>query len=267
MNNIDKLSLIRSNERINFDVFLSSMFDNYYELHGDRCFADDQAIFTGMAFIGNQRFCVVGQRKGHDLDSNIKYNFGMPRPEGYRKVKRVVQIAEKFDIPVIMFIDTPGAYPGIDSEERGQGQAIAEMLYILADLKTPVISVLISEGGSGGALAIGVSDYIYGLENCYYSVISPEGYCEILFKGQKQVQDIIDEMPIFIDDLLKLEIIDQKINEPKQGALLDNSDLMIEELKKQVLIQINDLQKEDINVLITNRYQRYRKFGDVCLEK
>ncbi len=267
MNNIDKLSLIRSNDRVKFDTFLNSMFDRHHELHGDRNFADDEAIFCGMAALDGIPVCLIGQRKGFDTESNVRYNFGMPRPEGYRKAKRILKVAEKFEIPVIMFIDTPGAYPGIDSEERGQGQAIADMLYDLSDLRTQLISVIISEGGSGGALAIGVSDYIYALENCYYSVISPEGYAEILFKGKKQVSDVIDDMPIFIEDLLELQIVDEKVVEPADGARASNSVAMMNTLKADLANKISELKQQEIDGLVMKRYERYRKFGDLCLQK
>ncbi len=267
MTNMEKLNIIRHQDRIVFDDILNKMFTNHHELCGDRSFANDQAIYTGTAKLNNQSVCIIGQRKGVDTNSNIKYNFGMPRPEGYRKVKRIVKLAEKFNIPILMFIDTPGAYPGIDSEERGQGQAIADMLFTLTDIKVPLISIIISEGGSGGALALGISDYIYGFENCYYSVISPEGYAEILFKGQKQVSDIIDDMPIFIDDLRKLKIVDKKVSEPIGGLTHLKHETTLTKLSLDILKKIDKLSNIHSDILLKKRYQRYRKFGEVCIVK
>ncbi len=267
MTNLEKLNIIRDNDRITFDDILSKMFTNNIELHGDRSFADDRAIYCGLGNLNGQNVCIIGQRKGYNTTTNLEYNFGMPKPEGFRKVKRVINLAQKFNIPVITFIDTPGAYPGIESEERGQGQAIADMLYTLSDLSVPIISIIISEGGSGGALALGVSDYIYGLENCYYSVISPEGYAEILYKGKKQVSDIIEDMPIFIDDLRKLKIVDSKVTEPKNGATRFNCDSLIHKLGLDINKKINKLIDTHSDILIEKRYKRYRRFGEICTLK
>lgn len=261
MKKFDRLNLVRSTDRINLVDIVENIFDDCMELHGDRNYGDDQAVLCEIANISGEEVMVIGQRKGSNLEENIKYNFAMAHPEGYRKAIRLAKMAEKFDKPIIFFMDTSGAYPGIASEERGQGQAIANILYELSDLRVPIVSILISEGGSGGAIAFGVADTIIALENAYYSVISPEGYAEILYKGKKKVEEIIDEMPIFTEDLLKLEIIEEVVQEPVGGATKDNSQDVYKDLKSTIISALKNLQKDDMNTIVKKRYERFRKYG------
>ncbi|MBP7836396.1 MAG: acetyl-CoA carboxylase carboxyltransferase subunit alpha, partial [Candidatus Omnitrophica bacterium] len=201
--------------------YINLIMSDFIELHGDRLFSDDKAIVCGLAKLDKQKVAVIGHQKGRDTKENLKRNFGCAHPEGYRKALRVMQLAEEFDLPVVIFIDTPGAYPGIGAEERGQSQAIALNLREMASIATPIISVVIGEGGSGGALGVGVADRICVLENSYYSVISPEGCAAILWKDGAKAPLAAEVLKLTGEDLLKLKIIDEIIPEPLGGAHRD----------------------------------------------
>ena len=241
--------------------YIDRIFDGFEELHGDRAFADDKAIVGGIAYLDEQPVMVIGQQKGRDTKEKLRRNFGMPRPEGYRKAMRLMHMAERFKMPVITFIDTPGAYPGLDAEERGQSEAIAKNLFVLAKLKTPVICTIIGEGGSGGALAIGVGDRLLMLENSTYSVISPEGCASILWKSADKASDAAEAMGITSSRLKELEIIDEIIGEPLGSAYRD-VDLMSETIKTTLKRNLAELQGLSIDELLTKRYERLMSFGN-----
>ena len=236
------------------------MFTDFHELHGDRAFADDPAIVCGLARLDGQPVMVIGHQKGRDTKEKIYRNFGMPRPEGYRKALRVMKMAERFKLPVICLIDTPGAYPGIGAEERGQSEAIARNLFEMAKLKTPIICTIIGEGGSGGALAIGVGDRLIMLEYSTYSVISPEGCAAILWKSPDKVQAAAEAMGITSDRIREQGFSDEVIREPLGGAHR-NFQAMADSLKETLLHHLAELQQLDIDTLLEQRYQRIMEFG------
>ncbi|MEB4592866.1 acetyl-CoA carboxylase carboxyltransferase subunit alpha [Candidatus Thiothrix sp. Deng01] len=236
------------------------LFTDFQELHGDRAFADDKAIVGGLARFRSQSVVVIGHQKGRDTNENIKRNFGMPRPEGYRKALRLMRMAEKFHLPVITFIDTPGAYPGIGAEERGQSEAIARNLYEMARLRTPVICTVVGEGGSGGALAIGVGDRVMMLQYATYSVISPEGCASILWKSADKSADAADAMGITADRLKSLGLIDQIIPEPLGGAHRD-MEATAHNLGVALEANLRELNAMNIDKLLDKRYQRIMGFG------
>lgn len=236
------------------------LFTDFKELHGDRAFADDKAIIGGMARFRGQSVMVIGHQKGRDTNENIKRNFGMPRPEGYRKALRLMHMAEKFHLPVITFIDTPGAYPGIGAEERGQSEAIARNLYEMAKLRTPIICTVVGEGGSGGALAIGVGDRVMMLQYATYSVISPEGCASILWKSAEKAADAADAMGITADRLKSLGLIEQIIPEPLGGAHRD-MEAAAEQIGEALETNLRTLKAINIDKLLDKRYQRIMAFG------
>jgi acetyl-CoA carboxylase carboxyl transferase subunit alpha len=240
--------------------YLNLICDEFHELAGDRAFADDAAIVGGLARISGRAFMVIGQQKGRDTKSKIKRNFGMPRPEGYRKALRLMKMAERFHLPLLTFIDTPGAYPGIGAEERGQSEAIARNLLEMAELKTPIICTVIGEGGSGGALAIGVGDRTLMLEYSTYSVISPEGCASILWKSADKARDAAEALGLTAKRLLEHNLIDKIIPEPLGGAHRDPIS-MAAQLKAQLLHEVAELEKHDMPTLLQNRYQRLRSYG------
>lgn len=258
MSKIENLNLIRSESRLTGKQLVLELFPDIVELKGDRLYGEDSAIFGGIATLFDTPVTVIAQNKGTNFEERIANNFGMAHPEGYRKAERLMKQAEKFGRPIITIVDTTGAYPGIESEERGQASAIASCLMTLADIKVPVITIILSEGGSGGALALAHSDYIYCFEKAYYSVISPEGYSEILYKSQKSVEEIIDDLPIFADKLLELEVIDKIIEEPADGVTLPLDHVFNFELKKDLQSVINSFNRKQIR---NHRYARFRKFG------
>lgn len=236
------------------------LFTDFKELHGDRAFADDKAIVGGLARFNGQSVMVIGHQKGRDTNENIKRNFGMPRPEGYRKALRLMRMAEKFHLPVITFIDTPGAYPGIGAEERGQSEAIARNLYEMAKLRTPILCTVVGEGGSGGALAIGVGDRVMMLQYATYSVISPEGCASILWKSAEKAADAADAMGITADRLQSLGLIDQIVPEPLGGAHRD-MEAAAQNLGEVLETNLRDLKAMNIDKLLDKRYQRIMGFG------
>jgi acetyl-CoA carboxylase carboxyl transferase subunit alpha len=245
--------------------YIQRMFGDFEELHGDRAFADDPAIVGGVARLNDRPVMVIGQQKGRDTKEKIHRNFGMPRPEGYRKAQRLMEMAERFRLPVLTFIDTPGAYPGIDAEERGQSEAIARNLYVMAGLKTPVVCTVIGEGGSGGALAIGVGDRMLMLQYSIYSVISPEGCASILWKSADKAADAAEAMGVTSERLKELNLIDDIIEEPLGGAHR-NPDETAERLKTRLVDQLDQLTRLPTDQLIAARYQRLMSYGEY-LEK
>lgn len=239
---------------------VKNLFTDFTELHGDRAFADDNAIVGGTARFRGQSVMVMGHQKGRDTTENIKRNFGMPRPEGYRKALRLMRLAEKFQLPIITFIDTPGAYPGIGAEERGQSEAIARNLYEMAQLRTPIICTVVGEGGSGGALAIGVGDRVMMLQYATYSVISPEGCASILWKSAEKAADAADAMGITADRLKSLGLIDQIIPEPLGGAHR-NMSVAAQAVGEALEVNLRELKSMNTDKLLEKRYQRLLSFG------
>ncbi|MEK7260471.1 MAG: acetyl-CoA carboxylase carboxyltransferase subunit alpha, partial [Pseudomonadota bacterium] len=233
----------------------------FQELHGDRAFADDSAIVGGMARLEDRPVVVIGHQKGRDTREKVRRNFGMPRPEGYRKALRLMHLAERFRLPLITFIDTPGAYPGVGAEERGQSEAIARNLYTMARLRTPIISVVIGEGGSGGALAIGVGDRLLMLQYATYSVISPEGCASILWRSADKAADAAEAMGITADSLSRLGLIDEIVPEPLGGAHR-NAEAMANTLKSVLIANLDKLTAIPFDNLLTRRYQRMMQVGE-----
>ncbi|MCX7888043.1 MAG: acetyl-CoA carboxylase carboxyltransferase subunit alpha [Verrucomicrobiae bacterium] len=242
--------------------YLQRISSEFIELHGDRRFGDDQAIVGGLATIGDHRVMIVGHQKGRDTKENLRRNFGCPHPEGYRKALRLMQLAEKYSLPVISFIDTPGAYPGIGAEERHIAESIAVNLREMMLLKTPTVAIVIGEGGSGGALGIGVCDRILILENAYYSVISPEGCAAILWKDRAAAPQAAAALKLTATDLLQLGVVDEILPEPLGGAHLDY-DTTAATVKAAILKELKQLSTIPIPDLLAARYQRYRKVGVV----
>jgi len=240
--------------------YIQAIFKNFKELHGDRAYLDDPAIIGGLADFEGQSVMVIGHQKGRDIKERQHRNFGMPRPEGYRKALRLFKLAEKFSLPIVTLIDTPGAYPGIGAEERGQSEAIARNLYVMTELKVPIITVVIGEGGSGGALALGVSDYLAMLEFSTYSVISPEGCASILWKKAEMAEVAADSLSITSSKLKKLGLVDEIISEPLGGAHCDYELTMtnVRKTLKEKLVHLNQVSIED---LLKNRYERLTSFG------
>jgi acetyl-CoA carboxylase carboxyl transferase subunit alpha len=256
----ERVQLARHIQRPYTLDYLKLLSSDFIELHGDRKFADDEAIITGLATISGEPFVVIGHQKGKNTQDNLLRNFGMAHPEGYRKAMRVMKLAEKFNLPVLVFIDTPGAYPGIGAEERGQAEAIARNLMEMSVLATPIIAIVIGEGGSGGALGIGVADKILMLENAIYSVISPEGCAAIIWKDQKAAKHAAAAMKVTAQDLLKLGIIDEIIPEPFEGAQADYS-VMAERVEKVIIQNLKKLRTLSKDQLVKNRYDKFRKMG------
>lgn len=241
--------------------YIDNLFTDFQELHGDRTFADDAAIIGGLANFEEQPVMVVGQQKGRDTKERQYRNFGMPKPEGYRKALRLFRLAEKFNLPLITLIDTPGAYPGIDAEARGQSEAIARNLYAMTELRTPIIGIVIGEGGSGGALALGVVDHLMMLQFSTYSVISPEGCASILYNDAKKADIAAESLGITAEYLKKVGLIDEIIPEPLGGAHR-NFPAMMQSVKQSLSKQLNRMQKQPIDILLSIRYQRLMSYGD-----
>ena len=256
----DRVMLARKVDRPKALDYIHELFDDFIELHGDRNFGDDKAIIGGIATFEGMPVTVIGEQKGKKAKENMERNFGMPNPEGYRKALRLMKQAEKFNRPIITFIDTPGAYPGIGAEERGQGEAIARNMLEMSMIKVPIICIVIGEGSSGGALAIAVGDKIVMLENAVYSILSPEGFASILYKDASKAKEAAQNMKITAKDLKDLKIIDKIIEEPENGVQNDFL-TVIEEIKQYIITSINDLEKMSKEELIENRYQKYRMIG------
>lgn len=245
--------------------YLKTVFDHFEELHGDRQFSDDPAVVGGLARLGRQSVVVIGHQKGRDIKEKVFRNFGMPRPEGYRKALRLMKMADRFHLPVITFVDTPGAYPGIDAEERGQSEAIGRNLYEMCDLDTPIVSVVIGEGGSGGALAIAVADVIMMLQYAVYSVISPEGCAAILWKDQAKSDLAAESLGMTADRLKSLKLIDVVVPEPLGGAHR-SPDQMSKLLKKALNDALRSCQKYTLDDLKKRRMQRLMEYGRFTIQ-
>ena len=245
----------RDQARLTALDFAHGIFEDFIELHGDRNFRDDGAVVGGVGRLGNQAVTVIGIQKGKNLQDNLKRNFGQPHPEGYRKALRLMTQAEKFGRPVVTFINTAGAYPGLGAEERGQGEAIARNLLEMSDLKVPIIAIIIGEGGSGGALALAVADRVWMLENSMYAVLSPEGFASILWKDGSRAMEAAELMKITSFELLKMGVVDQVISERGYFA----AELM-EQVKSELIRELNHLSQLPLEDLLEQRYQRFRKY-------
>ena len=257
-----KVQLARHPQRPLSMDYIMSLSPNFVELHGDRYYGDDSAIVCGLGSIDDTKVVFLGQQKGKNTKENIYRNFGMMRPEGYRKALRVMKLAEKFNIPIISLIDTPGAYPGIGAEERGQGEAIARNLFEMSSLKTPIIAVVIGEGASGGALGVGICDKMFMLENTWYSVISPEGCASILWRDAAKAPEAADAMKVTPEDLVEMGICDEIIKEPIGGAHRE-FDKTAKLLKSSILAEIKKLKSVDSDDFLDQRISRYEKMGKI----
>jgi acetyl-CoA carboxylase carboxyl transferase subunit alpha len=254
------VEISRHPDRPTFVDYLNSIFSDFVELAGDRYFGDDKAIIAGFGKLDGRSVCIIGQEKGKDLDDKVKRNFGMPHPEGYRKALRIMKLAERFKIPVLTFIDTAGAYPGIGAEERGQGEAIAKNLFEMAQIRVPIIATVISEGGSGGALAIGVADRVLMLEYAIYSVISPEGCASILWKDASKAPEAANALKLTAKWCKEFGIVDKIIKEPLGGAHR-NPEFVFNNLKSELIKELKVLSKFSPEQLIKVRYNKFRNIG------
>lgn len=253
----EKVEIARNPKRKTSLEYIEKIFDEFIELHGDRNFKDDKAIICGLAKIDNTPFTIIAEQKGRTTKENIERNFGMPNPESYRKAIRFMKQAEKFKRPVITFIDTKGAYPGIEAEERGQGEAIAKSMFEMARLKVPVISIVIGEGSSGGALAIGVANKVFMLENAIYSILSPEGYSSILWKDPSRYKEAAEKMKLTAKNLYELNVIDKIIPE-KNEISEENFSKTSEILKKEIIKEIKKSNKMTSEQIVEERYKKFR---------
>ena len=256
-----RVQLARHPQRPQTLDYVKHLFQDFTEIHGDRTFGDDPALVAGMAWFHGRPVIVVGHQKGHDTTQKVQRNFGMPKPEGYRKALRVMQLAAKFRRPIFTFVDTPGAYPGIDSEERGQAEAIARNLREMARIAVPIVVTITGEGGSGGALAIAIGDRILMLENAIYSVISPEGCASITWRDGTKAELAAEALKITAQDLKSLEIIDRVVPEPPEGAHTDIARMAVI-LDGELQQALQDLQRLPVSELIEKRYAKFRKMGE-----
>jgi len=263
----DIITIARGAKRPTALDYIDIIFDDFMELHGDRECKDDKSMVCGLANIGNQNFTVIAEQKGRNTKENIERNFGMPNPESYKKAIRFMKQAEKFKRPIITFIDTKGAYPGIGAEERGQGEAIARSMLTLANLKTIIIAIVIGEGSSGGALAIGVGDKVLMLENAVYSVLSPEGFASILWKDSARTKEAAEVMKMTAKDLYKFKVIDEIVKEPKDGGAEKDVNMVANNLKKSILKYISELKEFSIEELLENRYKKFRSMGEYKIKE
>jgi len=261
----ERVAICRHPSRPRSVDYIRNLCEQFTELHGDRLFRDDRSIITGLGKIGGIKFIVLAQEKGCDTESRLHRNFGMPHPEGYRKALRCMQLAAKFRLPVLSFLDTPGAYPGLAAEERGQGWAIAKNLWEMARLSTPFIVVLIGEGCSGGALGMGIGDVVGMLQHSYYSVISPEGCASILWKSADKSKEASRALKMHAEDLFEMEIIDAIIEEPLGGAH-HNPELVYKNVKEFILDQWNLLRDIPSKILLEQRYQKFRRIGKFIIQ-
>ena len=255
----DRITITRNVLRPTSIDYINNIFTDFFELHGDRNFCDDKAIIGGIAYLEKKPVTIIGIQKGKNLNENMLRNFGSSNPEGYRKALRLMKQAEKFKRPIICFINTPGAYCGIGAEERGQGEAIARCLIEISKLKVPVISIIIGEGGSGGALALACGDRVWMLENSVYSILSPEGFASILLKDSTKAQEVAETMGITSFELLEKGVIEKIINEPKGGAH-KNVEMVAKLIKEELINEIKILESKSLNELLEERYLRFRNF-------
>ncbi len=260
LSRFDRVKLARNQERPFTLDFIEGLFDDWLELHGDRAFRDDPAIVGGWGSLAGRSVMVIGHQKGREMKENLLRNFGSPHPEGYRKAKRLMRLAEKFGKPVITFVDTQGAYPGIGAEERGQAEAIARNLFVMAGLRVPLISCIIGEGGSGGALGIAVADRVLMLENAIYSVISPEGCAAILWRSREHAEKAAEALKLTAPDLLELGVVDEVIPEPSGGAHV-KPDKAIEAVGAALVRHLEELMRLDPEELVTRRREKYYRMG------
>ncbi len=261
MNAFETVKLARKLTRPNAKEYIDYIFTDFIELHGDRNFKDDKAIIGGIALLDNKPVTIIGIQKGATLEENIDRNFGSPHPEGYRKALRLMKQAEKFNRPIITLINTAGAYCGIGAEQRGQGEAIARNLFEMSTLKVPIIAIVIGEGGSGGALALGVGDRVYMLENSVYSILSPEGFASILWKDATRASEAADLMKITAKDLLDMKIIEKVIPEVEEGVEVDFI-YTARILKEELIKEIELLKAKEVPDLLNERYERFRRIGE-----
>ncbi len=257
----EKLELIHHKGRPTVKDYIPLIFTDFYEMHGDRLFGDDEAIMCGIARLDGTPVTIIAEVKGRDINENKKCNFAMPHPEGYRKALRIARQAEKFHRPVICFIDTPGAFCGIGAEERGQGEAIARNIAEFMTLRTPVISIVLGEAGSGGALALGVCDELAMLENALYSILSPRGFASILWKDASREKEACDVMKMTAEEMLEFGVAEAIIEEPLGGAHND-LDKMSENIKEYLVKTLPEKCQKDIDVLLKERYTKFRKIGE-----
>jgi len=255
----DRLLIARMIERPTTLDYIDKIFTNFFELHGDRLFKDDKSIVGGIGLLNGMPITIIGIQKGKDLKENMERNFGAPNPEGYRKALRLMKQAEKFNRPIICFINTSGAYCGIEAEERGQGEAIARNLIEISQITVPIISIIIGEGGSGGALALACGDRVWMLENSVYSILSPEGFASILLKDSSRSKEVAEIMGITAYELLERGVIEKVIKEPTGGAH-KNLDLVANSIKNELIKELKVLLNKSKDRLLEERYQRYRKF-------
>lgn len=256
----NKVQISRHPQRPHTSDYILNIFTDFDELHGDRQFGDDSSIIGGLAKLDDIPVMIIGHEKGKGTDEKVKRNFGMPQPEGYRKAKRLMKLAEQFEIPIITFVDTSGAYPGVEGEERGQSEAIATNLATMSELKTRIIIVVTGEGGSGGALALGVGDHICMLEHAIYSVASPEACASIVWRSSEKAEEAAEAMKLTAKDLIKLKIIDEIIEEPLGGAHRDYK-IISQEVKQSLLSNIENLNKIPLERLLERRYLRLTEIG------
>lgn len=258
----EKVEIARNPKRKTAIEYVENIFDEFIELHGDRSFKDDKAIVCGLAKIGEQNYTIIAEQKGRNTKENIERNFGMPNPESYRKAIRFMKQAEKFKRPVITFVDTKGAYPGLGAEERGQGEAIAKSMFEMAKLKVPVICIIIGEGSSGGALAIAVGNKVYMLENAIYSILSPEGYSSILWKDSSRAKEAAEKMKLTAKDLYEMNVIDKIIKEPSKENETENFNKICKDIKKEIVSEVARMKNMTENEIVEERYQKFRNMGE-----
>ena len=262
----ERVEIARNPKRKTALDYINEIFDEFIELHGDRCYGDDKAMVCGLGRIENQNYTIIAEQKGRNTKENIERNFGMPNPESYRKSIRIMKQAEKFNRPVITFIDTKGAYPGVEAEQRGQGEAIAKSMFEMAKLTVPVIAIVIGEGSSGGALAIGVANKVIMLENAIYSILSPEGYSSILWKDSSRFKEAADRMKLTANDLYDMGIIETIIKEPdikdsKKTSQSVDFEMIASEIKKEIQTTVQELKSKTKDEIVEERYQKFRKIS------
>ena len=262
----ERVEIARNPKRKTALDYINEIFDEFIELHGDRCYGDDKAMVCGLGRIENQNYTIIAEQKGRNTKENIERNFGMPNPESYRKAIRIMKQAEKFNRPVVTFIDTKGAYPGVEAEQRGQGEAIAKSMFEMAKLTVPVIAIVIGEGSSGGALAIGVANKVIMLENAIYSILSPEGYSSILWKDSSRFKEAADRMKLTANDLYDMGIIETIIKEPdikdsKKTSQSVDFEMIASEIKKEIQTTVQKLKSKTKDEIVEERYQKFRKIS------
>ena len=262
----ERVEIARNPKRKTALDYINEIFDEFIELHGDRCYGDDKAMVCGLGRIENQNYTIIAEQKGRNTKENIERNFGMPNPESYRKAIRIMKQAEKFNRPVITFIDTKGAYPGVEAEQRGQGETIAKSMFEMAKLTVPVIAIVIGEGSSGGALAIGVANKVIMLENAIYSILSPEGYSSILWKDSSRFKEAADRMKLTANDLYDMGIIETVIKEPdikdsKKTSQSVDFEMIASEIKKEIQTTVQELKSKTKDEIVEERYQKFRKIS------